>query len=107
MKYRELADTGINVSEIGFGTWGIGGASPGATSYGRTDDSVSRAALAAALEAGVNFFDTASAYGSGHSEELIGDAFKSCRDKVVLATKAGMADFEAAPDYSPRAIRRS
>lgn len=85
MKSRLLGRTGLNVSEIGFGCWAIGG-----TSYGPTRDEDSVEALEAAYEAGVNFFDTADTYGHGHSEDLIAGFLKTKpRDKVILATKAG------------------
>ena len=67
MKYRTLGRTGLDVSEIGFGAWGIGGRTVGTTSYGDTDDRTSLAALDLALDRGINFFDTSSAYGNGHS----------------------------------------
>ena len=107
MKYRELGRTGIQVSEIGFGAWGIGGATPGATSYGTTDDRISLAALHEALAQGVTFYDTSSVYGYGHSEELLGKAFSSRRDKVVIATKAGLSDYGRPADFSPAAIKKS
>jgi aryl-alcohol dehydrogenase-like predicted oxidoreductase len=107
MKYRVLADTGIRVSEIGFGAWGIGGATPGATSYGDTDDGASCDALAEALDCGINFFDTANVYGEGRSERLIGRVFERSRDRVVIATKAGLHSFDAKADYAPAAIRAS
>ena len=84
MNYRTLGRTGLRVSEIGFGAWAIGG-----TSYGPTKDEESLAALEAAWEHGVNFFDTADTYGHGHSETLIGKFLKGKREKAVLATKAG------------------
>ncbi|SJZ42422.1 Predicted oxidoreductase [Enhydrobacter aerosaccus] len=104
MKYRPLGKTGLLVSEIGFGAWGIGGRTTGHTSYGDTDDRTSLAALARALECGITFFDTSSAYGSGHSEELIGRAFRTERHRVVIATKAGYESWDRPPDFSPRAI---
>ncbi len=107
MAYRSLGKTGLTVSEIGFGAWGIGGATPGMTSYGTTDDAVSRRALAAAYDAGITLFDTSSVYGDGHSEELIGAEFASRRDRVVIATKAGLLRFHEPPDFSPEALRRS
>jgi aryl-alcohol dehydrogenase-like predicted oxidoreductase len=91
MKYRDFGNTGIKVSEIGFGSWPIGGNSHG-MSYGPTDDKDSQDALNKAFELGCNFFDTADVYGWGHSEELLGKTFKSKRDKVIIATKVG-ADF--------------
>ncbi len=78
----------MKVSEIGFGAWAIGGNEHG-NSYGPTEDKVSLEAIARALDCGCNFFDTADVYGFGHSEELLGRALKSHRDKVVIATKAG------------------
>ena len=63
MKYRQLGKTGISVSEIGFGAWGIGG-----EMWQGSDDAESMCALHKAAELGVNFFDTALAYGQGHSE---------------------------------------
>jgi aryl-alcohol dehydrogenase-like predicted oxidoreductase len=107
MKYRQLGHSGIAVSEIGFGAWGIGGSTDGLTSYGATDDKVSLAALGRALERGITFYDTSSVYGYGHSETLIGQAFKSDRDHVVIATKAGFKRWDDRPDFSPDAIMRS
>jgi aryl-alcohol dehydrogenase-like predicted oxidoreductase len=107
MKYRKLGGTGILVSEVGFGAWGIGGRTAGATSYGDTDDAESLRALARALDLGITFFDTSSAYGSGHSEVLIGRAVAGRRNKAVIATKAGYDDWTKPPDFSPGAVRRS
>lgn len=107
MRSRSLGATGLVVSEIGFGAWGIGGRTAGATSYGATDDAESRRALAAALDYGITVFDTAPAYGDGHSERLIGEAVRGRRDRVVIATKAGLAGFAAPPDFSPTALRAS
>ncbi|MDZ4834242.1 MAG: aldo/keto reductase [Candidatus Melainabacteria bacterium] len=91
MKYRELGRTGIKVSEVGFGGWPIGGNRHG-NSYGATDDKISLDAIEKALDLGCNFFDTADVYGWGHSEELLGKAFRGKRDRVVIATKVG-SDF--------------
>ncbi len=104
MKYRALGKTGLRVSEIGFGAWGIGGRTVGTTSYGDTDDRTSLAALSQALDRGITFFDTSSAYGNGHSEELIGQAFEGKRDRVVIATKAGYDAWDKPPDFSPSAV---
>jgi aryl-alcohol dehydrogenase-like predicted oxidoreductase len=100
MKYRALGRTGLVVSEIGFGAWGIGGRTVGTTSYGDTDDRTSLAALGAALDAGITFFDTSAAYGNGHSEALIGQALKGRRAKAVVATKAGYETWDRPPDFS-------
>jgi aryl-alcohol dehydrogenase-like predicted oxidoreductase len=107
MKYRALGSTGLTVSAIGFGGWGIGGRTDGATSYGDTDDAVSLRALVRAFERGVTFFDTAPAYGDGRSERLIGEAFRGWRGSVVIATKAGYQSWAAPPDYAPVTLRAS
>ncbi len=83
MKYRELGRTGWKVSEISFGAWAIGGA------WGNVDDQESLAALHAALDGGVNFFDTADVYGDGHSERLLAKLKKERKEKFYIATKAG------------------
>jgi aryl-alcohol dehydrogenase-like predicted oxidoreductase len=104
MNYRCLGSTGIKVSEIGFGTWGLGGDTKGAVSYGHTDDETSCAALRCACQEGINFFDTSDLYGFGHSEQLLGQVFASCRDQVVIASKGGFVDSER-QDFSPAHIR--
>ena len=83
MKYRELGRTGWKVSEISFGAWAIGGA------WGDVDDKESLAALHAALDGGVNFFDTADVYGDGRSERLMAKLHKERKEKFYVATKAG------------------
>ena len=107
MRYRPLGKTGLTVSEIGFGGWGIGGPSPGATSYGPTDDAVSLRTLERAFEQGITLYDTSNAYGDGHSEALIGQAFKQRRTQVVIATKAGFPRFDQDQDFSPGQLRAS
>jgi aryl-alcohol dehydrogenase-like predicted oxidoreductase len=82
MRYRKLGRTGIEISDIGFGSWGIGG-----KQWIGGSDEESRAALRRALELGVNFIDTALAYGDGHSEELVGEIVRSAAGKVFVATK--------------------
>jgi myo-inositol catabolism protein IolS len=94
MKQRTLGRTGLQVSEIGFGAWAIGGQQEGARrSYGPTDDRTSLAALEAAFELGSNFVDTADAYGVGHSEEVIEKFLRGKRDRVIVATKFGHFPF--------------
>jgi aryl-alcohol dehydrogenase-like predicted oxidoreductase len=91
MRYREFGNTGMKVSEIGFGAWAIGGNAHG-NSYGHTDDRVSLEAVLRALDLGCNFFDTADVYGFGHSEEILGKVTRHNRDRMILASKVG-ADF--------------
>ena len=89
MQYRKFGNTALMVSEIGFGAWAIGGdAKVGEIpiGWGTTDDRESTAAIGAALDAGINFFDTADFYGLGHSEELLG---KVLPKNAILATKVG------------------
>ena len=107
MKYRKLGKTGLEVSEIGFGTWGIGGTHKGAIAYGPTDDKVSISALHRAYDVGITFYDTADLYGYGHSEELLGSAFETVRDKVIIASKVGFLGFEGNQDFSASHIRKS
>jgi aryl-alcohol dehydrogenase-like predicted oxidoreductase len=84
MKYRPLGRTGMNVSEISFGAWAIGG------SWGEVDDAVSMAALHTAIDEGVNFIDTADVYGDGRSERLIARLKRERpHDQIFVATKAG------------------
>jgi aryl-alcohol dehydrogenase-like predicted oxidoreductase len=80
---RRLGTQGLEVSAIGLGCMGMSHA------YGEPDDNESAATLERALELGVNFFDTAEAYGPFINEELVGRALKPQRDKVILATKFG------------------
>jgi aryl-alcohol dehydrogenase-like predicted oxidoreductase len=83
MQYRKLGKTNLQVSDIGFGAWGIGGKQ---WLGGRDDESL--AALRRAIELGVNLIDTALAYGEGHSEQLVGQVVRqSGADKVYIATK--------------------
>ena len=81
MKYRKFGNTGIEVSEIGFGAWAIGG------SWGRQKESDSLEALETAIGNGVNFIDTAAGYGNGKSERLIDNFLRHRKEKVFVCTK--------------------
>jgi len=83
MKYRTLGKTDLHVSEISFGAWAIGG------TWGDVDDAESMAALHAAIDAGVNFIDTADVYGDGRSEKLVGQLLRERSENIIVATKAG------------------
>jgi aryl-alcohol dehydrogenase-like predicted oxidoreductase len=83
MDLRKLGGSGIEVSAIGLGCWGMSG------SYGPADEAESVATLHHALDLGVNFLDTADSYGDGHNERLIGRTLKDRRHEFVLATKTG------------------
>jgi aryl-alcohol dehydrogenase-like predicted oxidoreductase len=82
MKYRQLGRTGLKISEIGYGAWGIGG-----KQWLGNEDRESLKALARAFELGLNFIDTALAYGDGHSEKLVGEAVKQAGQPIYVATK--------------------
>ena len=80
MKYRSLGDTGMSVSEIGFGGWAIG------ADWGRVTETDSMAALKTAVDRGVTFFDTADVYGGGRSEKLLARLKKETGAPIVIAT---------------------
>src|SRR5512134_729148 len=97
MLKRTLGKSKLEVSALGMGCWAIGGpwtwAQPGREPYpagwGNTDNEESIRAVHAAMDMGVNFFDTAANYGAGHSEVILGRALRGKRDRVVIATKFG------------------
>lgn len=82
MHYRTLGRTGLEVSEISFGAWGIGGAL-----WKGSDDRESMRSLHRAADLGVNFIDTALVYGDGHSERLIASFLKERKERILVATK--------------------
>jgi aryl-alcohol dehydrogenase-like predicted oxidoreductase len=107
MRYRNFGATDLKVSEIGLGTWQIGGpCSMGGLpiGLGDIDDKTSKRILTTAFDCGINFFDTADAYGLGHSEELIGEVFRNKRDRIIISSKFGIRKFEEGKfikDFSP------
>ena len=92
MKYRKFSDLGWNVSEIGLGCWAIGGSWTAIS----TDNALK--IFKTAIDNGVNFFDTADAYGDGKSEKLIGKFIRSTSEKIYVTTKAGMRLKPHTPD---------
>lgn len=106
MRYRRLGRTALQVSEVGFGAWAIGGNAHG-HSYGPTDNAESLRAVARAVDLGCTFFDTADVYGHGLSEKLLGQALARHRPACVIATKVG-CDFYHGPfrkNFDPEYIR--
>jgi aryl-alcohol dehydrogenase-like predicted oxidoreductase len=89
MNTRILGKSGIAVKEIGLGLWPAGG-----DEWGPSDDAAILDVIDAALDAGINFFDTADVYGKGHSEELLGRAMKGRRDRFIVASKIGWLGFD-------------
>lgn len=86
MKYNPLGNTDMRVSEVSFGTWALGG------DWGDVSKETAIESLHHAIDRGVNFFDTADVYGSGRSEELIGQVLKEREERVYIATKFGRRD---------------
>jgi aryl-alcohol dehydrogenase-like predicted oxidoreductase len=92
MRYRKLGKTGFQVSEIGYGAWGIG-----ADWWKGCSDQECLAALSLAIDLGVTFIDTAMGYGDGHSEQLIGQVLSKRRERVYVATKIRPMNFNFSP----------
>lgn len=86
MRYRPLGDTGLQLSTIGFGAWALGGGD-WIEGWGPQDESLSIAAIHRACELGINWIDTAGAYGYGRSEEVIGRALRGMRERPLVFTK--------------------
>ena len=112
MRYRPLGDSGIQLSEVGFGAWTV---STGW--WGTYSDDEAIALMRAAYDRGITYFDVADTYGNGRSEELIGRAFEGMRDRIVVGTKFGY-DFytnagdrsghaELPQDWSPQFVRKA
>jgi aryl-alcohol dehydrogenase-like predicted oxidoreductase len=112
---RTLGRSGIEVSALGMGCWAIGGpfwAGETPQGWGNVDDEESIRAIHAALDRGVNFFDTANVYGAGHSERVLGKAIAGRRSQVVIATKFNAVFDETTrqvtgSDVSPEGIRKA
>lgn len=88
MNQRQLGNDGPLLTEIGLGTWAIGG--PWSWGWGPQDDKVSIKTIHKALDKGINWIDTAAAYGLGHGEEIVGKAVEGIRKELFIATKCGL-----------------
>lgn len=106
VQYTQLGENNSHVSTICFGTWAFGG------DWGNVEKAESQAAVRRALDLGINFFDTAQAYGFGASEKMLGEALKpeikSRREEIVIASKGGlrMEGDRLLRDSSPGYLRR-
>jgi len=106
---RTLGRSGLQVSAMGLGCWAVGGpwdwlthqGGKGPVGWGDIDDEESVRAIHCALDYGINFFDTAANYGTGHSEQIVARALTGKRDQVVLATKFGFSVNEAEKYVTP------
>jgi aryl-alcohol dehydrogenase-like predicted oxidoreductase len=114
MHYRTLGDSGVEVSEVGFGAWVIG-----TDWWGDRSEAQATELIQHAVDQGITFFDTGDVYGHGDSEELVGRALDEVRDEITLATKVGY-DFynnpqaghgelpkDLSPEYLRTAVERS
>lgn len=101
MQFRRLGNTDIEVSTICQGCWSI----TGGRTWGEQDRELSVRAVRAAFDAGINFFDTASQYGSGESERIVGEALRDVRGRAVIATKVNQE--ELAPRQLTASCERS
>ncbi|MBP1969303.1 aryl-alcohol dehydrogenase-like predicted oxidoreductase [Virgibacillus natechei] len=100
MKYNKLGNTDLNISELSFGTWAIGGA------WGKVNDKEALKGLDRAMDSGVNSFDTSDVYGDGHSEELLAKATKGKEASIHIATKFCRAgDIHDPANYSMKSVR--
>jgi len=95
MQRRKLGNSALKVSSIGVGFWGI----VGGDYWGAQDETDTFGAVRAALDSGINFFDTAEGYGNGYSEEMLGRALRGRREEAIIATKVSR------DNLAPEAIR--
>src|SRR5262245_6876767 len=108
MALRKLGNTDFDITSIGFGAWAIGG-SGWKYAWGHQNDDDSIAAIQRAVEAGMNWIDTAAVYGLGHSEEVVGQALKGISQKPYIFTKGGRGGDEnrqVVDDQSAAGLRK-
>ena len=92
MKYRQMPRTDLTLSEVGFGVWTLG-----TNWWGRIEDAEKTALLENAVELGINFFDTADAYGDGYGEEILATVLGHRRNDIIIATKFGYDIYDPTP----------
>ncbi|MEO3753458.1 aldo/keto reductase [Streptomyces sp. B6B3] len=98
MEYRRLGASGLRVPALSFGAGTFGGRGPLFGAWGNTDAAEARRLVDVCLDAGVTLFDTADVYSDGASEEVLGQAIRGRRDRVLLSTKAGLPTGEGPGD---------
>jgi aryl-alcohol dehydrogenase-like predicted oxidoreductase len=101
MRMRQLGTTELYLTTIGLGSYALGG-NNWQWAWGTQDDADSIAAIRRGFELGINWIDTAPAYGLGHAEEVVGEAIKGYRNEVFVATKCGLAWNENSPQVHGR-----
>jgi|SRR5579883_525004 len=108
MKTRQLGNTDMHITPIGFGTWAIGGGN-WQFGWGPQDDEESIAAIKRALNLGINWIDTAPAYGLGHAEEIVARALKGRSEKPYIFTKCSLVwnegDYEVTNNLKAQSLR--
>src|SRR6478736_818625 len=109
MQTKQLGNSDLNITPIGFGAWAIGG-SGWEHGWGEQDDKASVAAILKALELGVNWIDTAAVYGTGHSEEVVARALQQWKGKrPYVFTKCTLRwdeNRKVYPDHAAASIRK-
>jgi len=101
MRKQCIGNSDLFASEIGLGCMGM------SEWYGPTDDEESQATIKAAIDMGLNFFDTADVYGNGHNETLVGSTLKNIRQEVILATKFGFLPSESGLNGRPEYVKKA
>ena len=101
MQTRKLGYTDLQLTTIGLGTWAIGGGD-WQWGWGPQEDADSIVAIQRGLDLGINWIDTAAAYGQGHAEEMVSRAIDGRREKVFVATKCGLVWEEGKPEVFGR-----
>jgi len=104
---QRLGSSGLEITRVGFGAWAIGGGG-WAFGWGAQDDGASVAAMRHALDRGINWIDTAAAYGLGHSEEVVGRLLRDvpASERPLVFTKCGLVWDETRPMSAPRRVLR-
>lgn len=105
MEYRRVGNSGLVVSEYGFGAATFGGRGEFFGAWGSTDVGEARTLIGMCLDAGVTLFDTADVYSGGASEEVLGAALRGRRDDVVISTKAALPTGDGPADYGTSRTR--
>lgn len=100
MKYRKFANTNTKISRLSLGTWSLGGATPGNTSYGNISKKIAKNIIAKAFDLGVNLFDTSPTY--GFSQKILGEYFKKKRDKIIFSSKVGLENYHEKKNFSKK-----